>query len=250
MGREERKEEVNPKSFAAQNRSLQLETMAYIKRIPYRKRWIYRDPAKEREINQRNHDIVESLGKGITLKELGEKYGITRQRVQQIAEKFDAPSSIEVRKRLKEQRLRAEEQQLRERPCFVCGKPARSTRIAKARKERLYCDKCRVLVTRESNIKSAMHVRAASLVLAAKKMGVCTLCRRKLLGSNAYRGIICTRHDMALKAGVHNARQAMRNHPELNWKRILGEAALCRKCEKRRASPGFATCSRCQKSEA
>src|SRR5439155_419443 len=143
MGRQERKEEevAGPKGFDALNRSLRLETMPYIKRIPYRKRWIYRDPAKEREITQRNRDIV------------------------------------------------------------------------------------------ESHLKPAMHVRAASLVLAAKKMGVCTLCRRKLLGSNAYRGIVCTRHDMALKAGVHNARQAMRNHPELNWKRILGEAALCRKCE-------------------
>src|SRR5438094_9065875 len=116
MGRQERKEEevAGSKGFDVLNRSLRLETMPYIKRIPYRKRWIYRDPAKEREITQRNRDIVESLRTGITLKELGEKYGITRQRVQQVAEKLDAHSSIQVPKRMQEQRLRPEEEQLRQ----------------------------------------------------------------------------------------------------------------------------------------
>lgn len=220
--------------------------MTAMKRRYYRKPWTPRDPAIEQALQERNQDIIESLGKGVTFKELGERYGITKQRVQQIAYRLNAPSPVEARKKSREQRLRAEKEQLRQRPCFVCGKQARSTRIAKARLERLYCEKCRALVKKDSNIKAAMQVRAASLILAAKRTGICTLCRRKLLGSNAYRGIICTKHDMALKASVHNAKQAMRNHPELDWKRILHEAALCRKCFKRRASPGTAVCSQCQ----
>jgi len=220
--------------------------MATMKRRYYRKAWTPRDPAIEQALEERKQDIIESLGKGVTFKELGERYGITKQRVQQIAYRLNAPSPVEARKALREQRVRAEEEQLRRRPCFVCGKQARSTRIAKARLERLYCEKCRALVKKDTNIKAAMQVRAASLVLAAKRTGICTLCRRKLLGSNAYRGIICTKHDMALKASVHNAKQAMRDHPELDWKRILNEAALCRQCGRRRASPGFATCTRCQ----
>lgn len=217
-----------------------------MKRRYYRKPWTPRDPAIEQALEERRNDIVDSLGKGITFKELGERYGISKQRIQQIAYKLNAPSPVKVRQKLREQRLRDEEEQLRRRPCFVCGKQARSTRVAKARLERLYCEKCRALVKKDTNIKAAMQVRAASLVLAAKRTGICTLCRRKLLGSNAYRGILCTKHDMALKATVHNTKQAMRDHPELDWKRILHEAALCRQCFKRRASPGFATCARCQ----
>lgn len=217
-----------------------------MKRRYYRKPWTPRDPAIEQALEERRNDIVDSLGKGITFKELGERYGISKQRIQQIAYKLNAPSPVKVRQKLREQRLRDEEEQLRRRPCFVCGKQARSTRVAKARLERLYCEKCRALVKKDTNIKAAMQVRAASLVLAAKRTGICTLCRRKLLGSNAYRGILCTKHDMALKATVHNTKQAMRDHPELDWKRILQEAALCRQCFKRRASPGFATCARCQ----
>jgi len=220
-----------------------------IRRRYYRKPWTFKDPLRERELRERNRDIFESLSKGITLREIGNKYGITRERVRQIAGKLGAPSAQEVRRDLREQLLAAEQEQLRQRPCFVCGKPARTTRVARARKEHLYCEKCRALIIRDTNIKAAMQVRAASLILAARKMGVCTLCRRKLLGSNAYRGIICVRHDMALKASVHNARQAMRNHPELDWQRILRAAALCRECGKRRASPGLATCRRCRPGE-
>ena len=218
-------------------------------RLHYRKPWTYKDPVRERALRQRDRDIFESLSKGLTFKEIGARYGITKQRVQQIAQQLDAPSPIEVRRVLREKRFEVEQERLRRRPCFVCGKPARSTRVAHARMERDYCDKCRVLVTRESNIKAAMQVRAASLILAAKRTAICTLCRRKLLGSNAYRGIICTKHDMALKAAVHNARQAMRNHPELDWPRILRAAAVCRQCGKRQAAPGFATCRRCGKRE-
>lgn len=209
-------------------------------------RWMYRDPARVRAAPRRNEEILDALHQGLTFKQIGANYGITRQRVQQIAQKLGAPSTIEVRRRIKEKRVKAEQQQLRERPCFVCGKPAHSTRIARARPERLYCQKCRTLVTADSNIKAAMHVRAASVILAAKKMGVCILCRRKLLGSNAYRGFLCIQHDMALRAAVHNARQAMRNHPELDWKRILRDAALCRQCGRRRASPGLAKCPQCK----
>jgi transcriptional regulator with XRE-family HTH domain len=209
-------------------------------------RWMYRDPARVRAVPRRNEEILDALRKGLTFKEIGEKYGITRQRVQQIAQKIGAPSTIEVRRRIREKRVKAEQDRLRQRPCFVCAKPARSTRVPKRAWERLYCEKCRALVTRDTNIKAAMNVRGASLILAAKRTGVCTLCRRKLLGSNAYRGIICIRHDMALRAAVHNAKQAMRDHPELDWQRILREAALCRQCFKRRAAPGLAKCSQCQ----
>ena len=218
-----------------------------IKRRYYRKPWTSKDPVRARKLRERAQDILESVSKGLTLPEIAARHGITKQRVQQIARKLDAPSTRDVRSRLREQRLKAEEEKLRQRPCFVCGKPARSTRIARARKENLYCEKCRALVTRDTNIKAAMQVRAASLILAAKRTAVCTVCHRKLLGSNAYRGIICVRHDMALKASVHNARQAMRSHPELDWKRILSESALCRQCGKRRASAGLTTCSRCRK---
>jgi hypothetical protein len=216
-----------------------------MKAILRRKPWTYKDPVREGALRQRNRDIFESLSKGITLKEIGARYGITRQRVQQIAEQLDAPSTIEVRKRLKEQRLKKERERLRQRPCFICDKPARSTRVAHRRMERVYCDKCRALISKDTNIKAAMQVPAASIILAAKKFGVCTLCRHKLLGSNAYRGILCTKHDKFLRAAVHNARQAMRNHPDLDWKRILREAAVCRTCGRRQAAPGLMTCRRC-----
>lgn len=214
--------------------------------IDKRVRWVYRDPARSQAAPGRNQKILDALRKGLTLQEIGDQHGITRERVRQIAKKLDAPAPKDVRRRLREQRLRAEEERLRQRPCFVCAKPARSTRVAKRSWERLYCEKCRALVAKDTNIKAAMNVRASSLILAAKKTGVCTLCRRKLLGSNAYRGIICIRHDMALRAAVHNAKQAMRDHPELDWQRILREAALCRNCFKRRAAPGLAKCQQCQ----
>ena len=217
-----------------------------MRRVENRIRWVYRDPARAQVPPRRNQEIVDWVRKGLTFNEIAEKYGVTRQRVQQIAQKLGAPSTVEVRRRLKEKRVSAEQERLRQRPCFVCGKPAHNTRVPNRPWERLYCKKCRVLVARDTNIKAAMNVRAASLLLAVKKMGVCILCRRKLLGSNAYRGFLCIQHDMALRAAVHNARQAMRDNPELEWKRILNEAALCRKCFSRRASPGLTTCRQCQ----
>ncbi len=70
------------------------------------------------EREKRNKEIIQLIKEGKTYQEIGEKFGITRQRVQQIAK----------RERIKKKR----EKKYR---CIICGKPIKA--------QRKYCDECR-----------------------------------------------------------------------------------------------------------